>query len=63
VIAAIVAPREIQDRVKKLIDRDGVGHVAEKLGISKESVLRVASGMPVRAGTIALVEQKLGVDR
>lgn len=56
----VTASAEIQRIVKGMIERDGAVQTAEGLGISRETLMRIAAGVPVRAGTIALVKQALG---
>ena len=55
---SVVAPKELQERVKKLIEKEGAVGASKELGVSRESIARIAGGIPVRAGTIALVTQK-----
>jgi hypothetical protein len=56
-----VAPDHVQERVKKMIDDEGAVGAATTLGISRESAVRIAGGVPVRHGTLVVVLQKLGV--
>lgn len=46
-------------RIKALLDALGLGAAAEKLDVSRESLLRVLASTPVRRGTLALLRQSL----
>ncbi len=46
-------------RVKALVDREGVSAAARTLGVSREAVARLAGGLDVRRGTVALAEKSL----
>lgn len=46
-------------RVKALADREGVSAAARILGVSREAVARLAGGLDVRRGTVALAEKGL----
>lgn len=59
----IVAPENVQTRVRSLVDRVGVGKAADELGVGREATARIAAGLGVRRGTLSLVEQSLGVGR
>lgn len=52
-------PTDVQDAVKTICDEKGLSEAMKLLGMSRESVMRLSSGNPVRAGTIALAQQKL----
>jgi hypothetical protein len=41
------------------IEAHTVNPVARALGLGREAVARLAAGIPVRAGTVALAEQNL----
>ena len=49
----------LQGRVSQLIKRKGTVGAATALGVSREALVRVAAGLSVRAGTIALIRQSL----
>ncbi len=51
--------KKVQAAVKALVTKYKIAEVARRLGVSRESVTRIVAGMPVRAGTLALVESKL----
>lgn len=48
-----------QPRVKTLIDAHGIQAAADHLNISYESAKSIYAGLPVRKGTIALVEANI----
>lgn len=54
-----VASEHVRAAVRKLVAAQGVAAVARYLHVSREAVARVAAGIPVRAGTLALVLQHL----
>ena len=56
---SVVAPQELRDEVKRMIDKHGAVEAGNLLGISRESVVRVAGGIPVRAGTLVMVEREM----
>ena len=51
--------KALADRVKKLIEKHGFKHCIDRLGVSRDSLTRVAAGMPVRKGTIVVIEKNL----
>lgn len=53
------APTEarIRNTIKKSIKATGLGRVSAALGLSDETALTLAGGLPVRAGTLALAEK------
>lgn len=57
----VPAPRDLIVAVADLIHRDGIEKAAAYLGLARETVARVAAGVPVHPGTLALVREKLGV--
>jgi hypothetical protein len=52
--------RDEQRKVAELIEAKGVVEAAEKVGCARETLMRVAAGLSVRAGTMALVRERLG---
>lgn len=54
-----VASAEVQERARREIDLRGVKGACQLFGVSRESLLRLASGAPVRRGTLSLVERTL----
>jgi len=50
---------DLQRKVRALVASRGLDNAIGALGMSRETVLRVASGSPVRAGTVLLTEQRL----
>lgn len=45
--------------VTALVGRVGLVRAARVLGVGREALARLLAGQPVRAGTLALVEQNL----
>lgn len=54
-----IAPESLRKRVDLLLNVAGTPEAVKKLGVSREALARLAAGLPVRAGTIALVEKAL----
>lgn len=52
-------PSDIKSAVRDHIAEYGVTEGAVKLGIGREATARIAAGLGVRRGTLALVEQAL----
>jgi hypothetical protein len=46
-----------------MVDENGLLVTVSKLGISRESLVRIIGGMGVRAGTLAIVEKKISEER
>ncbi|MES1186327.1 MAG: hypothetical protein ABUL60_21130 [Myxococcales bacterium] len=55
----VFPPAELRVRVAGLLMRLGPRAAAKALGVHREQLISVAAGVPVLAGTIALVEQRL----
>ena len=49
---------ELQQLVTRTAQRVGTKRTAAALGISREALLGVISGLPVRAGTLALIRER-----
>lgn len=45
--------------VRGLVRRDGAPRTARTLGISREAAMRLAAGLPIRRGTLALATLRL----
>lgn len=57
----IAPPPDIVAAVVKVFDEaDTEGQAAERLGVSVATLIRLRTGLTVRAGTIALVRERLG---
>jgi len=52
------AEAALRGRVEGAARRAGVARTAAALGVSRESLLGVVAGMPVRAGTLALIRER-----
>ncbi|MCL4840155.1 MAG: hypothetical protein KJ058_19575 [Thermoanaerobaculia bacterium] len=50
---------DLRERARQLIDERGADRAAKTLGIGRESAMRLAAGLRVRRGTIALAERAL----
>jgi hypothetical protein len=55
----VAVPLEVQQRIAELLKELGPRRAAEKLRVRREQLISVAAGVPVLAGTIALVQQRL----
>jgi hypothetical protein len=50
---------DLASRVRALIDNRGTSGASVALGLSRETVVRLASGLPVHRGSLALAVQRL----
>jgi hypothetical protein len=55
----VVAPAEVQHAVIRMVRDLAVDGAARELGIGREQVLRIVGRFGVRAGTIAIVRERL----
>lgn len=55
----LVAPENVRVRVKTMIDDIGTVDTAEKLNVSRDAVARIVGSVPIRLGTLRLVEDAL----
>jgi hypothetical protein len=53
-----VAPRELQQRVRALVDRVGVVQASKQLGLSRMSTASIVAGLTVRPGTLLMAEAR-----
>ncbi len=53
------APKDIQQRVAKLVSANGILKTAAELGIGRDAVTRIVGGLGVRAGTVDRVQAAL----
>jgi hypothetical protein len=51
--------RDEQKKVAQLIEEQGIVKAAETVGLARETLMRVAAGLGVQPGTMALVREKL----
>jgi hypothetical protein len=58
-MAEKIATDEMRTQLTKYVQRVGLQNAAAQLGISREALSRVAAGFEVRAGTLALVREKM----
>jgi hypothetical protein len=56
---SVSAPRDLQDRIRRLVDRVGIVEAAKTLGCARETLMRAAAGISIHPGTLALVRQNL----
>jgi hypothetical protein len=52
----------LQRAVKAALNEEGERALVERLGITRSAAARLAAGLPVRKGTLALAALKLGLD-
>lgn len=55
----VIAPKDVRDAVARTINEHGIVEAAKKLGLARETLAKVAGGVVVAPGTIALVREKL----
>jgi hypothetical protein len=55
----IVPPVELTEKISALLGALGPRAASRRLRIHREQLISVAAGVPVLAGTIALVQQRL----
>lgn len=55
----IVAPPTTTAAIRARLTQGGIIRLAEELGSSREVIARIAAGLPVRRGSIAVVENAL----
>ena len=54
-----ICPTELKDAVRALIDKLGESEARKKLGLSRESIMRILAGYSVHQGTLALIRERL----
>ena len=52
-----IASEELRERIRELVDSHSARAVANAYGTSEATILRVYAGLPVRAGSVALLER------
>lgn len=55
----LVADRELQRRLRTMIDRRGLAAVSRQTGIARESLARYLADITVQTGTFRLIETTL----
>ena len=55
----MIAPKDVRDAVAHVINEQGIVGAAKSLGMARETLAKVAGGVVVAPGTIALVREKL----
>ena len=55
----MVASALLRRKILRLLETEGTPGTVRKLGVSREALVRLAAGLEVRAGTVALVEKAL----
>jgi hypothetical protein len=53
------ATSDVRNEVARRVKRSTVTAVARALGMPREQIARIAGGLPVRLGTIALARERL----
>lgn len=53
------APQALSDRLRAMFEAEGETIIVRRLGIDRGTLVRVIAGLPVRRGTIALVQEAL----
>ena len=48
-----------RERARRLIAALGAPAAAKRLGLGRDTIIRVAAGMPIHRGTLALLEKSL----
>lgn len=59
-VAGVLPHPELVALARRRVDRDGIVRASQALGLARESLMRIASGMRVRRGTLVLACQSLG---
>ncbi len=52
-------PDKIHGDVEELVEKHGVVKTSQLLGVSREVVARIVGDLPVRAGSLALIERNI----
>lgn len=52
----------LQRAIKTAMNAEGERVLIERLGITRSAAARLAAGLPVRKGTLALAAMRLGLD-
>jgi hypothetical protein len=52
-------PAELTTKISALLTQLGPRAASRRLGVHREQLISVAAGVPVLAGTIALIQQRL----
>jgi hypothetical protein len=58
----VVPAANVSEAVKSFVLLHGEVEAARQVDVARSTVTRVATGLPVRRGTIALVAARVGVD-
>lgn len=53
------ASKELQQRLRKLVDEMGEWRAYEELGLNRLTFARALAGLPLRPGSIALIERAI----
>jgi hypothetical protein len=51
-------PRQLQARVRKLVDEHGLAGASERLGLSRLATASLAGGLRVQQGTLMVAEAR-----
>jgi hypothetical protein len=55
----VPVPKELAKGVKRFIEQHGLKYATEVFETSRDSIVRVAAGMPVRKSTLFVVSERL----
>jgi phytoene/squalene synthetase len=58
-MADTVLPADFRETIRQAIAREGLAAFVQRSGASQTAVVRAAGGLPVRAGTAALLQRAL----
>jgi hypothetical protein len=60
-LKGIRPPETVQTAVRELVENLGEARAVEQLGLSRQSVARLALGLRVQRGTVAMARLRLGM--
>jgi hypothetical protein len=55
----LLTDAEVLARLRAMVEQHGVSGAAKRLGVGREAVARVLAGVEVRAGSMALLRERL----
>jgi hypothetical protein len=51
--------KSLKKQVFAMVEQEGVKHVSKAIGVGSDALARYLAGLPVRAGTVSLIEQRV----
>jgi hypothetical protein len=60
-LKGIAPPLVVQVAVRKLVDDQGEGKAMRRLGLSSQTLSRLAGGFPVQRASLAVARARLGI--